>query len=71
MPIEIISSKAEKYAARYTSPEDPLLGKVNKETTQNHPQAHMLSGHVQGRFLSFLSSILQPKYILEIGTFTG
>jgi predicted O-methyltransferase YrrM len=31
----------------------------------------MLSGHVQGRFLSFLSKIIQPKYVLEIGTFTG
>jgi predicted O-methyltransferase YrrM len=71
MPIEIISSKAEQYAAKYTSPEDALLNRINKETTQDHPQAHMLSGHVQGRFLSFLSSILQPKYILEIGTFTG
>ncbi len=31
----------------------------------------MLSGHVQGRFLSFISGIVRPKYILEIGTFTG
>jgi caffeoyl-CoA O-methyltransferase len=38
---------------------------------QHHPHAHMLSGHVQGKFLTFLSTILQPKYVLEIGTFTG
>ena len=31
----------------------------------------MLSGHVHGRFLSVLSQIMQPTYILEIGTFTG
>jgi caffeoyl-CoA O-methyltransferase len=31
----------------------------------------MLSGHVQGKFLSFISTILKPKYVLEIGTFTG
>ena len=31
----------------------------------------MLSGHVQGQFLSLLSKIIRPKYILEIGTFTG
>jgi caffeoyl-CoA O-methyltransferase len=71
MPAQIISPKVEEYAGLYTSPEDSLLNKINKETTQNHPQAHMLSGHVQGRFLSFLSTILKPKYILEIGTFTG
>ena len=71
MPPQIISSKAEEYAALHTSPEDALLTRINKETTENHPQAHMLSGHVQGRLLSFLSNILQPQYILEIGTFTG
>ncbi len=71
MPAQIISHKAEEYAALHTSPEDALLKRINKETAQNHPQAHMLSGHVQGRFLSFLSTILQPQYILEIGTFTG
>jgi predicted O-methyltransferase YrrM len=31
----------------------------------------MLSGHLQGNFLKFISNILQPKYVLEIGTFTG
>ena len=32
---------------------------------------HMLSGHVQGRVLSMLSHMIQPKRILELGTFTG
>jgi len=71
MPSEIISSLAEKYTALYTSPEDPVLKTINKETVQNHPHAHMISGHVQGKFLSFISQLIQPKYILEIGTFTG
>jgi predicted O-methyltransferase YrrM len=31
----------------------------------------MLSGHVQGKLLEFISTLMQPKYILEIGTFTG
>jgi predicted O-methyltransferase YrrM len=44
---------------------------VNQETAENHPQAHMISGHVQGRFLSFLSRATRPTYVLEIGTFTG
>lgn len=61
----------ESYAARYTSAEDNLLHEVNQHTLDNHPQAHMLSGHVQGKFLSFISTILRPKYVLEIGTFTG
>ena len=71
MPSELISSLAENYAALYTTPEDPVLHIINEETVKNHRQAHMLSGHVQGRFLSFISKIIQPKHILEIGTFTG
>ncbi len=71
MPPEIILHAAEDYAALYTSPETPVLNQVNKDTTQNHPEAQMLSGHVQGKILTFLSVILQPAYVLEIGTFTG
>ncbi len=62
---------AEAYADRFTSPESPLLEEINRQTMANHPHAHMLSGHVQGKFLSFFSTILQPSYVLEIGTFTG
>ncbi|MDB5211931.1 MAG: O-methyltransferase [Sediminibacterium sp.] len=61
----------EAYATQFTSPENPLLAGVNRETLENHSQYHMLSGHVQGKFLSFISTILKPKYVLEIGTFTG
>lgn len=69
--MELIHQLAEAYAGRFTSPEDPLLAELNRQTRQNHPHAHMLSGHVQGKFLSFISTILAPKYVLEIGTFTG
>lgn len=71
MSPEIISSLAEAYTARYTSPEDCITHLINQETVKNHPEAHMLSGHVQGKFLTFISKIIQPKYVLEIGTFTG
>lgn len=67
---EIVHRLANDYADRYTTDEDELLHKVNAET-QQHPHARMLSGHVQGKFLSFISSMQQPRYILEIGTFTG
>jgi predicted O-methyltransferase YrrM len=51
--------------------EDEVLKQVHNDTVLNHPHAHMLSGHVQGKFLSFISNILKPKFVLEIGTFTG
>ena len=69
--MELIHPLAEQYAANITSPDDALLGEIQERTLQHHPHAHMLSSPVQGKFLSFISTILQPKYVLEIGTFTG
>lgn len=69
--MELIHPLAEAYAARFTSPDDALLQDIQRDTLQNHPHAHMLSGPVQGKFLSFISSLVQPKFILEIGSFTG
>ena len=69
--MELVNLLAENYAEKFTSPEDALLKQINEETYANHQQPHMLSGHVQGKFLEFISCIMQPKYILEIGTFTG
>lgn len=68
---ELVNNAVEQYAATFSSPEDELLQTINVHTQQTHAHAHMLSGHVQGNFLSFLSNILQPTKILEIGTFTG
>jgi caffeoyl-CoA O-methyltransferase len=69
--MDLIHPQVEAYATRFTSPENPLLAEINRQTLENHSQYHMLSGHVQGKFLSFISTILKPKYVLEIGTFTG
>ena len=61
----------EQYADLMTSDEDDLLADINQQTIASHPLHHMLSGKVQGKFLTFISAIMQPKYVLEIGTFTG
>lgn len=68
---EIVNVLAEQYADRFTTAEDEVLHSIKEHTVKHHPHAHMLSGHVQGKFLEFLSNILQPTYVLEIGTFTG
>src|SRR5436190_23454285 len=69
--MELINILAEKYAETFTSPENALLKKINEETYATHADPQMLSGHVQGKFLEFISTLMQPKYILEIGTFVG
>lgn len=69
--MDVISPLVQSYADRFTSPEDELLKQVAAQTHASHPHAHMLSGQVQGRFLEMISTLLQPRRILEIGTFTG
>ncbi|MGJ1198233.1 O-methyltransferase [Sphingobacterium spiritivorum] len=51
--------------------ESALLKRINRETYLRETMPHMLSGHYQGRVLSFLSKMAKPGRILEIGTFTG
>jgi len=61
----------EHYSETHTSPESELLSRINRETHLEVLQPRMLSGHLQGRVLSLLSKLLQPKRVLEIGTYTG
>ncbi len=69
--MDIVSHTAEAYAAKFSAPLDDVLQQVEQFTMQNHPHAHMLSGHVQGKLLEMISCMLQPRKVLEIGTFTG
>jgi len=61
----------EVYCEQHTQQENELLKKINRETHLEVLMPRMLSGHLQGRFLAMISKMIQPKNILEIGTFTG
>jgi caffeoyl-CoA O-methyltransferase len=65
------SQDLNPYLEFLAEPESDLLKKINRETHLHVLMPRMLSGHYQGRVLSMLSKLLQPKCILEIGTFTG
>ena len=69
--MDLTLPQAQQYAEKYSSPEDDLLREVAEYTYAHHPKAHMLSGHLQGKFLEMVSCMIQPKRVLEIGTFTG
>lgn len=69
--MDLIHPSVQDYAEKYSSPEDSLLKEVNDFTMQNHPEAIMLSGHLQGKVLEMISCMIRPRRILEIGTFTG
>jgi caffeoyl-CoA O-methyltransferase len=61
----------QEYALRHSSPEDPLLASLNRETNLQTVYPNMLSGPQQGKFLEMISGLMAPLRILEIGTFTG
>lgn len=69
--MDIIPAAVEAFAEKYTTPETELLKRLNRETYLKVDQPHMLSGHLQGQFLSLVSHMLQPARILELGTYTG
>ena len=66
LPIEI-----EDYSLTHSEPEPELLAELNRETWAKVMTPRMLSGHLQGRVLSMFSKMIQPKNIIEIGTYTG
>lgn len=69
--MDVIHQLANEYALKHSSPMDELLSEIHQYTLENHPESHMISGPLQGNLLTMISKMIQPKNILEIGTFTG
>jgi predicted O-methyltransferase YrrM len=69
--MEFIDSAIEEYARVFSGEPSALLQELDRETHAMILQPRMLSGHLQGRFLSFFAKVCRPTTILEIGTFTG
>lgn len=69
--MHFLSTLLEDYIADNSQSEPELLRALTRETHLKVIQPRMLTGHFQGRTLSLLSKIIHPKYILEIGTYTG
>ncbi|HFC00416.1 MAG TPA: methyltransferase [Phaeodactylibacter sp.] len=63
--------KINQYCEQHTSPPSNVLYELNRATHLQTLAPQMASGHVQGQFFTFLSQMIRPKTILEIGTFTG
>ncbi|QZT35636.1 O-methyltransferase [Halosquirtibacter xylanolyticus] len=61
----------EQYILGHIDNEDPILAKLDRDTHANVLYSRMCSGHLQGSILTFLSKLIQPNRILELGTFTG
>ena len=67
----MIDPKIEAYIETHTTPEIEILKELNRQTHLRTFYPRMLSGHIQGKFLEMVCQMMQPKKVLEIGTFTG
>lgn len=66
-----MDKRIEKYIIDHSSPEDPVLEELYRQTHIKFVNPNMSTGYLQGRFLEFMSRMIKPSNILEIGTFTG
>jgi predicted O-methyltransferase YrrM len=69
--MDIINSDIQNYAEKYTSDESGILQELRRKTIGERDDKQMLSGFYQGRLLAMFSKMIQPKLILEIGTYMG
>ncbi|MDG1730005.1 MAG: O-methyltransferase [Algibacter sp.] len=69
--MHFIPENLDDYVVAHSEDEPELLQQLHRETYQKILQPRMLSGHYQGRLLSMISKLVNPKNILEIGTYTG
>ena len=69
--MDFIDKEIENYALNHSSQENDLLKELNRQTHVQILQPRMLSGHLQGKVLSMFSKMINPKRVLEIGTYTG
>ncbi len=69
--MELINPLAESYCSIHSSSLDSVINELERLINESHPHAHMLSGPLQGKFLEMICRMINPKKVLEIGTFTG
>ena len=69
--MDFLPENIQKYISDISQSESPTLKELNRYTNSKVILPRMLSGHVQGRFLSMISKLVNPEIIVEVGTYTG
>lgn len=67
----MLAIEIQKYTDDHSNVQDDILEAVERSTHLHTIAPQMLSGQIQGAFLTLITSLLQAKHVLEIGTFTG
>lgn len=61
----------EEYIKAHIDAEGDYLHALWRDTQLRLLYGQMASGHIQGRLLKMLVSMIKPKQVLELGTFSG
>jgi len=69
--MDFLPENIQKYISDNSQSESLILNELNRYTNSKVILPRMISGHVQGRFLSMISKLVNPKLIVEVGTYTG
>lgn len=69
--MNFLPENLDQYVVEHSQKEPQILAELSKETWQKVLNPRMLSGAFQGRLLAMISKLIQPKLVLEIGTYTG
>ena len=69
--MDFLPENIQKYISEISQSESLILKELNRYTNSKVILPRMLSGHVQGRFLSMISKLVNPEIIVEVGTYTG
>ena len=69
--MDFINPLANDYTQAYSNATPSYLKSLFEDTLATHEHGHLQSSWTQGGFLSFISKMLAPTHILEIGSFTG
>ena len=68
---QTMNKKLEQYIEQFSTPENPVLEDLYRQTHIRFVNPNMVSGHLQGKLLELISLMIRPDNVLEIGTFTG
>ncbi|HEX6260705.1 MAG TPA: class I SAM-dependent methyltransferase [Woeseiaceae bacterium] len=67
----LVEESIDRYAYRHTSAEPEWLRTLEERTRGQMEDPEMLTGRVEGRLLKLIAQLSRPRFVLEIGTFTG
>lgn len=63
--------KLDEYIRSHIDPEGDYLHRLWRDTQLRLSYGQMASGHVQGRLLKMFTQMIQPRLVVELGTFSG